>query len=62
MLVVVVIRREKEISLAAIIGMDGHMSNFPVERKFILDPVFLRFSLREFVESHMLMIRLLASK
>ena len=25
--------------------MDGHMSIFPVERKFILDPVFLRFSL-----------------
>ena len=38
------------------------MSNFPVEKKFIIDPVFLRFSLREFVESHMLMIRLLASK
>ena len=26
--------------------MDGHMSNFCEERKFFLDPVFLRFSLR----------------
>ena len=38
------------------------MSNFCEERKFFLDPVFLRFSLREFVESHMLIIRSLASK
>ena len=43
-LVVVVTKREKR-SLAANIGMDGHMSNFCEERKFLLDPFFLRFSL-----------------